>query len=145
MDDHSTKRTTETIFKIYNPKPIVVKKNNLPLDPYILGAWLGDGAAACGSLTQSSDSKIWEEISRRGYTFGKNHVHYPKRVGTDSRTIFNIRGILNKLNLLNNKHIPQEYLFASYEDRLDLLRGLMDTDGSYNKLRKRYVMGTSFE
>ena len=46
---------------------------------------------------------------------------------------------------LNNKNIPQEYLFASYEDRLDLLRGLMDTDGSYNKLRKRYVMGTSFE
>ena len=145
IDDHSAKRTTETIFKIYNPKPIVVKKHNLPLDPYVLGAWLGDGVSACGSLTQSSDSKIWEEISRRGYTFGKNHVHDPKRAGTDSRTIFNIRGILDKLNLLNNKHIPQEYLFASYEDRLDLLRGLMDTDGSYNKLRKRYVMGTSFE
>lgn len=145
MDSHSGKKMTGTIFRIYNSKPIVVKKHNLPLDPYVLGAWLGDGASACGSLTQSSDSKIWEEISRRGYTFGKNHVHDPKRAGTDSRTIFNIRGILDKLNLLNNKHIPQEYLFASYEDRLDLLRGLMDTDGSYNKLRKRYVMGTSFE
>ena len=38
IEDHSAKRTTETIFKIYNPKPIVVKKHNLPLDPYVLGA-----------------------------------------------------------------------------------------------------------
>lgn len=37
---------------------------------------------------------------------------------------------LMQLNVLKNKHIPGEYLRASYEQRLELLQGLMDTDGT---------------
>ena len=59
------------------------------------------------------------------------------------RTILNIRGELNNLNLLKNKHIPDMYLRASHEQRLDLLRGFMDTDGYFNKTRKRFVMATT--
>ena len=59
------------------------------------------------------------------------------------RTVLNIRGELNKLNLLKNKHIPDVYLRASHEQRLDLLRGFMDTDGYFNKTRKRFVMATT--
>ena len=40
---------------------------------------------------------------------------------------------LRKLKLLNNKHIPPEYLRAKAEDRLALLQGLMDTDGYCSK------------
>lgn len=41
---------------------------------------------------------------------------------------------LRDLNLINNKHVPKRYLFASPEQRLELLRGLMDTDG-YSDVR----------
>lgn len=44
-----------------------------------------------------------------------------------------LRAKLEKLNLIGNKHIPQEYLRASVDQRFELLKGLMDTDGSINK------------
>ena len=40
-----------------------------------------------------------------------------------------LRNNLKKLNLLNNKHIPHKYLVSSVEDRLELLAGIIDTDG----------------
>lgn len=61
------------------------------------------------------------------------------------RTIYGLREKLSKIGVLNNKHIPVDYLLASYEQRLDLLRGLMDTDGFFHKRRKRFVMETSQE
>lgn len=143
--DSIKERNSYNIPKILNAKPLNIKKTNLPLDPYILGAWLGDGSKDCGIITQATDSPIWEEIKSRGYEIGENLNHDPERVGTDMRTIFNIRGVLNSLGVLNNKHIPESYLLASYEDRLDLLRGLMDTDGYYHPKRKRFVMTTSFD
>jgi hypothetical protein len=54
-----------------------------------------------------------------------------------------LRTKLKELGVLNNKHIPSSYLRASYKQRLDLLRGLMDTDGYYHLSRKRYVMNTT--
>ena len=143
--DSIVERKTRNIPKILNAKPLNIKKTNLPLDPYILGVWLGDGSKDCGIITQSTNSPLWEEIKARGYEIGENLNHDPERDGVDIRTIFNIRGILNSIGVLNNKHIPESYLLASYEDRLDLLRGLMDTDGYYHPKRKRFVMTTSFD
>lgn len=143
--DSIEKRSTNNIPKILNAKPLNIKKTNLPLDPYILGCWLGDGSKSCGIITQSTNSPLWEEIKSRGYEFGENLNHDPERAGTDMRTIYNISPILKSLGILNNKHIPEQYLLASYEDRLDLLRGLMDTDGYYHPKRKRFVMTTSFD
>ena len=143
--DSIEKRQTFNIPKILNAKPLNIKKTSLPLDPYLLGVWLGDGSKDCGIITQATDSPLWEELKFRGYEIGENLNHDPERAGTDMRTVFNIRGILNSLGVLNNKHIPDSYLLASYEDRLDLLRGLMDTDGYYHPKRKRFVMTTSFD
>ena len=61
------------------------------------------------------------------------------------RTVYGLRTLLGKLNLLKNKHIPDDYYTASIEQRLDLLRGLMDTDGYYHPKRKRFVMSTGQE
>ena len=145
LDSIAEKRTSLNIPKILNAKPLNIKKSNLPLDPYILGVWLGDGSKDCGIITQSTNSPLWEEIKSRGYEIGENLNHNPERKGVEIRTIFNIRGILNSLGVLNNKHIPESYLLSSYEDRLDLLRGLMDTDGYFHPKRKRFVMTTSFD
>ena len=78
----------------------------------------------------------------RGYTYGENISGEDK---CELRTIFGLRTELSKLNLINNKHIPNEYLLSSYEQRLDLLRGFMDADGYYNSKRKRFVMATTRE
>lgn len=138
-------RHVYNIPKILNTEPIQCEERPLPIDPYILGAWLGDGSAQSGVITQAKDSPLWNEIQKRGYKVGDNLIHSKDRQGTESRTIFNLRGKLSELDLLNNKHVPMLYLRASYEQRLDLLRGLMDTDGSYNKIRHRYIMATSYK
>lgn len=123
-------------------KPIVLPEVNLPIDPYVLGLWLADGNRTCGTIT-CVNPNIWKEVINRGYTISENHnLNYNK---AESRTIYNIRKYLVDLNLLNNKHIPPIYLRSSFNQRLDLLRGLMDGDGHYNKSRKRCVMSTTKE
>ncbi len=132
-------RTSYNIPKILNAKPLNLPEIDLPIDPYVLGCWLGDGSKSCGVLT-NVNSKIWEEIENRGYNIGNNLAD---NVHTEMRTIYNIRGKLNDLGILNDKYIPDLYIRASYQQRLDLLRGLMDTDGYYHESRKRFVMGTT--
>lgn len=134
-------RTSYNIPKILNGKPLNLPEIDLPIDPYVLGCWLGDGSKSCGILT-NINPKVWEEISNRGYTYGDN---LSDEAHAEMRTIYGIRKELNHLELLNNKFIPDLYMRASFQQRLDLLRGLMDTDGYYHEGRKRFVMGTTQE
>lgn len=113
---------------------------DLPLDPYVLGVWLGDGNRTCGSLTCVNDD-IWEEIKKRGFEVSINHNRNFSRA--ESRTILGISTQLKKLNLLGNKHIPDLYMRSSYNQRLELLRGFMDADGHFNKKRKRNCISTT--
>lgn len=96
------------------------KNNNLLINPYVLGAWLGDGSKKNGDIA-GIDEEVFEgifEFYKKGYQ-NKHH-----------RYALGLSGDLKELGLKNNKHIPDIYLRASYEQRLDLLRGLMDTDGT---------------
>ena len=139
LDSISEKRTSYNIPRIVNPKPIKLENKELPIDPYVLGCWLGDGSNQCGAITNETNN-VLEEIQRRGYALGDD---ISSEGSTPTYTILGIYEKLKKLNLINNKHIPIIYQRASYEQRLDLLRGLMDTDGYYNSKRKRFVMETS--
>jgi len=139
------KKQSTDIPKILNVKPLNLEYKNLPIDPYMLGCWLGDGYKGCGLITQQKGSKVWEEIQSRGYKLGNNVVHDPNRENVETRTVIGLTSKLKSLNLLFNKHIPEEYLRASFKQRLDLLRGLMDTDGYYHITRHRYVMNTDSE
>ena len=112
----------------------------LPLDPYILGLWLGDGAKSGGKIT-CINNDIWDEIHKRGYKTSLDHCRFQERAET--RTIYGISIVLRNLNLLNNKHIPDIYMRSSHAQRLDLLRGFMDSDGYYNRTRSRCVMATT--
>ena len=134
------KRTSYNIPKILNAHPLNLPEKNLPIDPYVLGVWLGDGSKNCGVVTNIT-KEVWDEIKRRGYEIGDNL----NENGAEEHTILGLCTELKKLNLIGNKHIPDCYLLASYNQRLDLLRGLMDTDGYLNMIRKRFVMNTSQE
>lgn len=138
-------RTSNTIPKILNPKPIVSPDKDLPIDPYVLGVWLGDGSKNCGGITQAKGSPVWEEIRNRGYEVGENGQHNPDRENVEMRTVYGLRTLLRHLGILSQKDIPNIYYTASYNQRLDLLRGFMDTDGYYHAGRKRFVMSTGQE
>ena len=100
---------------------------------------MGDGSRQCGTVTNGC-KEVWKEIESRGYQVGK--ILADKGIAS-TRTILGLRTGLRKLNLLNNKHVPDIYYNASHNQRLDLLRGLMDSDGYFNRLRRRCVMQTT--
>lgn len=104
-------------------QPLHLPKKELPIPPYVLGAWLGDGDNDNGGIT-GKDKEIMTEIRNQGYTVRR------RPSGEYKYGILGLQKQLRENNFLHNKHIPQEYLRASYEQRLDLLQGLMDTDGS---------------
>ena len=141
--DSLEKRNSYNIPKILNAKPLNIEEKKLLIDPYVLGVWLGDGSKSCGVITQAKDSPVWFELESRGYKLGPNLNHNSDRKNVEMRTVYGLISQLKYLNLIDNKHIPEEYMLSSYNQRLDLLRGLMDTDGSFNKIRHRYIMNTS--
>lgn len=113
-------------FKIRYTEPLHYPEKDLPIDPYTLGAWLGDGTSNSGAITNCQD-ELWGRI-RAAYDVG--HDVIPERDDTQTRTAYKLRTELRKLGLLSNKHIPKVYFTASLEQRTELLQGLMDTDGS---------------
>jgi len=108
------------------PEPLQFKEQDLPMHPYVVGAWLGDGTTSAGALT-SEDSEIPEYVAEHGYVLKKYKSKYGYGLG-------GLCPDLKKNNLHNNKHIPDIYLKASIEQRMELLRGLLDTDGNINKM-----------
>lgn len=106
---------------------VICQDKNLPVSPYTLGAWLGDGDSAGAVLTcATQDTQTLEEIQRDGFIVSAHKD--PIRWG--------ILGLHKKLrvnNLLKNKHIPSVYLRSGDNQRLAILQGLMDTDGSISK------------
>lgn len=130
-----------TSLKILNTKPLNTEQIDLPIDPYILGMWLGDEESITGSIT-NNNKDFWKEVQKRGYKYSEN-ISVDKKLET--RIIFDLRTELRNLNLLNNKHIPSIYLLASYEQRLDLLKGFMDANGDYNNKKQKFVLTTTKE
>ncbi len=109
------------------PKGVKNKEKELIIDPYILGLWLGDGNKNDGLLT-TNDKEIVNYIVNQGYTVNNTkHQHY---------YISGLKQQLRMYNLIGNKHIPDIYLNASFEQRLELARGLMDSDGYSDKLSR---------
>lgn len=121
--------------RIENAEPLDLSQAFLPIDPYVLGCWIGDGNRGTTAITKPAEFGMWAEIERRGYRLGVEQID--KRTGCCTRTVLGMLPTLHALDLLNNKHIPKWYLRGSYEQRLDLLRGLMDTDGCWNKPRRQ--------
>ncbi|MDQ6772086.1 MAG: replicative DNA helicase [Candidatus Dormibacteraeota bacterium] len=161
----------------------------LPLDPYVLGVWLGDGNSA-SALVTPRDTGIIEHLAAAGcatrprrargtcqFGLGPSKAWAPRRgtmrsaasavelrarvgAGERGRTVAaelavspatvslvgsgqaggdperhpSVQSTLRALGVLGAKHIPRTYLQASVDQRLALLQGLMDTDGSIDNL-----------
>jgi len=121
-------------------KSIEFEEKELFIDPYVLGCLLGDGGLTQNRITfTTQDTEIVELISERlndYHTINKKSGKYQYSIIGEN----NNNEILNNLNELNlkniatiNKKIPDKYLFNTKKVRLEVLRGLMDTDGYVNK------------
>lgn len=113
--------------KPYLPRHAAVQypERVLPIDPYVLGAWLGDGTSSVGRITSHPDDMPFmrEQFEQAGYT---------TTTLTDSYS-FGVKTLwthLKNVGLLNNKHIPEVYMTSSVPQRFALVQGLMDTDGN---------------
>jgi intein/homing endonuclease len=137
----SGKRWSHKLPKVKICKPLNNDDIKLPIDPYVLGVWLGDGNSIDGKITNMRQ-EIWDEIELRGYNIGED-ISGGGAGKAKTKTIFTLTKLLRENNLKQNKHIPDIYLNSSYSQRLDLLRGFMDADGYYNRKRKRFVMSTT--
>lgn len=112
-------------------------EKEIELDPYLLGLWLGDGTSATTEITNIDKEIIsylenYCEDNNMLFTQKKGITYRIRSVeGTKNKNAF--LNSLNSLNLINNKHIPLCYKANSKEIRLQILAGLIDTDGSYDK------------
>jgi len=97
----------------------------LEIDPYVLGAWLGDGSTNSGGVT-GIDPGITDEIEAAGFKMSHS-------ANGNSHHIFDLIQVLRAVGVAEAKHIPASYLRASASQRLALLQGLMDTDGTVDK------------
>lgn len=114
--------------------PLSLPETGLPIHPYVLGCWLGDGTASCGRIT-NPEPEIFERIAACGYEIGGS----PPSARCPQRSIYGLATQLRKAGLLGHKAVPGTYLRASRSQRLALLRGLMDTDGTWNTTRSQAV------
>lgn len=104
--------------------PPAFPERDLPIDPYLLGVWLGNGTSTLGRISSHPDDVDWfrEQFDAAGYETTDQ---------ADSRN-FGVKGLRAQVidaGLYDNKHVPEAYLTASVPQRLALLQGLMDTDG----------------
>ena len=124
------KKKPEYNYRIELSKPVVYNEvPSLDVEPYVLGYWLGDGVRGTGRITIGLEDQ--EESCSRIKSFG-----YKMRVGGYDSIDCNIYGLSTKLLSLgvrDEKRVPTQYLRAAVEDRWELLRGLMDSDGSVDE------------
>lgn len=125
----------ESIYYIPKNEGVEFKKQEIPLNPYFLGLLLGDGTFSCITKTQVkftsciSDMEVYMNILGYKYkTWDDRHhnIYYD-----------NIKEIIKSLGLIETrsktKFVPDIYKYNSKEIRLELLRGLLDTDGYCDK------------
>lgn len=110
-------------FKVWGHAPVDLPKADLPIDPYILGFWLGDGRSRGGIISKGAIDR--EHLLTMGHEL-------KSREGMCTVLVDGLTKALRLAGLQDNKHIPEEYLRASSGQRLALLQGLLDSDGYCN-------------
>jgi replicative DNA helicase len=117
---------------VANAEPLDLPEQQLPLPPYALGVWLGDGHATSARIT-TADPEIVVYLEADGLRVVPRDsqlytLHLPERPPAPGHGA--VQAILRSLGVLGDKHVPATYLRASERQRRSLLAGLLDTDGT---------------
>tara|TARA_Y100000389_G_scaffold48442_2_gene43718 strand:- start:3172 stop:4518 length:1347 start_codon:yes stop_codon:yes gene_type:complete len=128
-------------------RSIEYEEQNLPIEPYIFGLWLGDGSSGTFSLTtidkiikdtwcnygivNEMNIRVDERCKRKTTVLeGELDSNLTFYMNTDRGKPNKFLDILRDLSVYRNKHIPEIYLKNSFEKRKQLLAGIIDTDGT---------------
>ena len=136
------KNEHENLWKIPTCKPVEYTEKEHFINPYLLGILIGDGNLCNNGVNISIPDNEIETVNRIKEIIGENYVLVENRSATCPR--YKIKEIkrhrnnpyLDEIRRLkldvdgNLKFIPLEYMFDSTHNRIELLRGLMDSDGS---------------
>lgn len=151
-DKRYGKKSKSYIFSVPNNLKINRTEKELPIDPYWLGLWLGDGISTDTCVCSIDDEIVnycidyGEKLNmsvnvKRDFTKPTHNFRYVSIVDKQGRKNKLIE-LLRELNLFDNKHIPDIYLKSSFNQKSELLRGLLDTDGTID-LKGRISFSTS--
>ena len=130
----TTKKYSLYKFNIRNNECVKFDSRELNLDPYVMGLFLGDGCynKSVNQINLTMALSDMEDIEK--------HIPYPVRKsigreithmidpGSRARTIFDNYGLCKLKS--HNKFIPKDYLYNTEENRIKLLNGLLDSDGT---------------
>lgn len=123
-------------FSIRLTEAVQFPEANLRLDPHLLGIWLGDGTTIAGSITQGATEECTDPetgLTDRQFMVDRFHENgYTTCVNAKYNSIYvrRLKVDLRAIGVLGFKHIPDIYMNSSVGQRLALLQGLMDTDGT---------------
>jgi len=120
---------------------------SLPIDPYWLGLWLGDGSERGVAITVAHQDKeivewlpVWAEANsmrirqEAGAGCATWHFAQEPEIRADNGSKVNpVKDKMRSLDLIENKHIPDQFKFNDSQSRLKLLAGLLDSDGYHTK------------
>lgn len=155
--DKNGNKQRQRRFAIPVTQPIQFEpKGELPIHPYVLGQLISDGSISTNSLSlhayENDVADKFNGIINKYYSCELIHDSADEKEYGDYRVVGIHRGsnvLIKKIQQLGinttapYKHIPEVYLYASVEDRIQLLQGLFDGDGSIQE--KRYTYSTVSE
>lgn len=115
-------------------------ESDLPVDPYVLGILLGDGSLTnSGVRFTTADSEVIEQVSQRLPDGLEVRTSPTRSQAMDCRIVASNGSRINPMSeaitalglraLAHEKSIPREYFTSSSGQRMELLRGLYDSDG----------------
>ena len=121
---------------------ITFSEKTLPIEPYWIGLWLGDGDKS-RMCVANEDQEVLDYLEDYA---ARNKWIYHKRFCPQSRRCCeitysaknNIWGAFKNLNFVKNKYIPEIYKYNSKENMLSLIAGFIDTDGTLNQKKKYF-------
>lgn len=136
-------------FQLPETKALEMPEATLSLPPYVLGAWLGDGTTGAARISYTpSDRAYIDKIVSLGYDVSSEYQHKTTGVmttnfaGTPNRS-GRMTLELQALGVFNKKGIPDAYKYSSVAQRLELIAGLVDTDGHVEKKTGRVRIVTA--
>jgi AAA domain len=111
---------------------------DLPVDPWLLGVIIGDGCLVSPGVTISKPGRaIREAVAdclppdlKVSHDYDENTfgiVRVSDSGPNSMRNALDSLGLIGKKSI--DKYIPDMYMFSSFQDRVSLLQGLLDTDG----------------
>lgn len=123
-------------------QPVEFESKNVAIDPYLLGLLLGDGSlheTACLTFTTADVelANVVQDLVRKHGLSLRYVPDYQYVISGDQHAKNSLKESLRQYGLLgtksHNKFVPEEYKFNDMRTRLEVLQGLLDTDGWTSK------------